>query len=67
MGNSSSQSETPNTVDLPQLAWKPIQLCGTLPTEVVPAERYVPQLWHAVDMTHENAQCGIGSDTPVPT
>ena len=65
MGNSSSQSETPNTADLPQLAWKPIQLCGTLPTEVVPAERYVPQLWHALDMTHENAQCGIGSDTPV--
>ena len=65
MGNSSSQSETPSTTDLPQLAWKPIRLCGTLPTEVVPAERYVPQLWHALDVTHQNAQCGIGSDTPV--
>ena len=32
---------------------------------MVPAERYVPQLWHALDMTHQNAQCGIGSDTPV--
>ena len=65
MGNSSSQSETPSTTDLPQLAWKPIRLRGTLPTEVVPAERYVPQLWQALDMTHQNAQCGIGSDTPV--
>ena len=28
----------------PQDAWKPIPLCGTLPTTVVPAERYVEQL-----------------------
>ena len=65
MGNSSSQSETSGATDLPELAREPVQLCGTLPTEEVPAERYVPQLWYALDMTHENAQCGIGSDTPV--
>ena len=65
MGNSSSQPETSGTTDLPELAREPVQLCGTLPTEEVPAERYVPQLWYALDMTHENAQCGIGSDTPV--
>ena len=65
MGSSSSQSETPTPTDLPQAAWEPIRLCGTLPTEVVPAERYVLQLWQALDMTHQNAQCGIGSDTPV--
>ena len=65
MGNSSSQSETSGATDLPPLAREPVQLCGTLPTEEVPAERYVPQLWYALDMTHENAQCGIGSDTPV--
>ena len=65
MGSSSSQSETPTTTSQPQDEWKPIRLCGTLPTEVVPAERYVQQLWQALDMTHQNAQCGIGSDTPV--
>ena len=32
---------------------------------MVPAEHYVQQLWQALDMTHQNAQCGIGSDTPV--
>ena len=52
MGNTSSQSE-------------PIRLCGTLPAEVVPAERHVRQLWQALDMTHEKAQCGLKSDTPV--
>ena len=65
MGNSSSQPETSGTTDLPELAREPVLLCGTLPTDEVPAERYVPQLWHALDMTHENAHCGIGSDTPV--
>ena len=65
MGNSSSQPETSGATDLPELAREPVLLCGTLPTDEVPAERYVPQLWHALDMTHENAHCGIGSDTPV--
>ena len=65
MGSSSSQSATPTTTSPSQDAWKPIRLCGTLPIEVVPAERYVQQLWQALDMTHQNAQCGIGSDTPV--
>ena len=65
MGNSSSQPETSGTTNLPELAKEPVRLCGTLPTDEVPAERYVPQLWYALDMTLENAHCGIGSDTPV--
>ena len=40
MGNSSSQPETSDTTDLPELAEEPVLLCGTLPTEEVPAERY---------------------------
>ena len=65
MGNTSSQSETPTTTSQSQDEWKPIRLCGTLPSEVVPAERYVQQLWQALDMTHEQAQCGLKSDTTV--
>ena len=65
MGNSSSQPKTSSTTDLPELAREPVRLCGTLPTEEVSAERYVPRLWHGLDMTHEYAHCGIGSDTPV--
>ena len=65
MGNASSQSEAPTTNSQSQDEWKPIRLCGTLPAEIVPAERYVQQLWHALDMTHKKAQCGIKSDTPV--
>ena len=65
MGNSSSQPETSGTTNLPELAKEPVRLCGTLPTDEVPAERYVPQLWYALDKTLENAHCGIGSDTPV--
>ena len=41
------------------------QLCGTLPTLVVPAERYVEQLWAALDQTLHHSKCGMGSDTPV--
>ena len=62
MGNTSSQTDATSQ---PRKEWKPIRLCGTTPTEVVPAERYVQQLWEALDMTHQMAQCGIGSDTPV--
>ena len=62
MGNTSSQTDaTSRSSD----EWKPIRLCGTLPSEVVPAERYVQQLWRALDMTHQKAQCGLKSDTPV--
>ena len=62
MGNTSSQTDA---VSQSTEKWKPIRLCGTLPTEVVPAERYVQQLWKALDLTHQKAECGIGSDTPV--
>ena len=65
MGSASSQSETLTTTSQSQDEWKPIRLCGTLPFEIVPAERYVRQLWQALDMTHERAQCGLKSDTPV--
>ena len=65
MGSVSSQSETPTTTSQSREEWKPIRLCGTLPTEVVPAEYYVQQLWRALDMTHQEAQCGLKSDTPV--
>ena len=65
MGSASSQSETPTTTSQSQDEWNPIRLCGTLPSEVVPAERYVQQLWQALDMTHKQAQRGLKSDTPV--
>ena len=65
MGSASSQSETPTTTSQPQEGWKPIRLCGTVPTEIVPAEHYVEQLWKALDATYDKAQCGLKSDTPV--
>ena len=40
-------------------------MCGALPTTVVPAERYVEQLWAALDQTLSHSQCGVVSDTPV--
>ena len=66
MGSTSSQPESqPPAVSQPQKPWEPIQLCGTLPTTVVPAERYVEQLWAALDQTLLHSDCGVGSDTPV--
>ena len=66
MGSTSSQPESqPLAVSQPQKPWEPIRLCGTLPTTVVPAERYVEQLWAALDQTLLHSKCGIGSDTPV--
>ena len=62
MGNSPSQTDAASR---PSEKWRPFRLCGTMPTEVVPAEHYVQQLWEALDMTHQMAECGIGSDTPV--
>ena len=43
----------------------PIRLCGTTPTDVVPAEYYVEELWAALDQTLQQCGCGVGSDTPV--
>ena len=65
MGSASSQSEAPTTTSRLQEEWKPIRLCGTLPSEIVPAEHYVQQLWEALDKTHDQAQSGLKSDTPV--
>ena len=66
MGSTSSQPESqPSDGSQPRKPWKPIQLCGTLPTLVVPAEHYVEQLWAALDQTLHYSKCGIGSDTPV--
>ena len=66
MGNTSSQPESQSpTVSQPQKPWEPIRLCGTLPATVVPAERYVEQLWAALDQTLQHSMCGVGSDTPV--
>ena len=66
MGNTSSQPESqPPAESQPQKPWEPIRLCGTLPTTVVPAERYVKQLWAALDQSLLCSQCGIGSNTPV--
>ena len=66
MGSTSSQPETqPSAESQPRDSWKPISLCGTLPTLVVPAERYVEQLWATLDKTLLHSGCGIGSDTPV--
>ena len=66
MGSTSSQPESqPSADSQPQDEWKPIPLCGSLPTLVVPAERYVKQLWAMLDKTLDYSKCGIGSDTPV--
>ena len=66
MGSTSSQPESqPSAASQPQNEWKPIPLCGSLPTLVVPAERYVEQLWAMLDKTLDYSKCGIGSDTPV--
>ena len=66
MGSTSSQPESqPPAASQPQKPWEPIRLCGTLPTTVVPAERYVEQLWAALDQTLQHSKCGVGSDTPV--
>ena len=66
MGRTSSQPESHPLADTqPQDKWKPNPLCGSLPALVVPAERYVEQLWALLDKTLEYSTCGIGSDTPV--
>ena len=66
MGSTSSQPESqPSAASQPQNEWKPIPLCGSLPTLVVPAERYVEQLWALLDKTLDYSKRGIGSDTPV--
>ena len=66
MGSTSSQPESqPSAGSQSRDSWKPISLCGTLPTLVVPAEHYVEQLWAALDQTLLHSKCGIGSDTPV--
>ena len=66
MGSTSSQPESqPSTGSQPQDEWKPIPLCGSLPALVVPAERYIEQLWALLDKTLDCSKCGIGSDTPV--
>ena len=66
MGSTSSQPETqPSVAPQPRNEWKPIPLCGSLPTTVVPAEHYVEQLWAMLDQTVKHSECGIGSDTPV--
>ena len=69
VGNTSSESSQPEShppaASQPQKPWEPIRLCGTLPTTVVPAERYVEQLWAALDQTLLHSKCGVGFDTPV--
>ena len=66
MGSTSSQPESQHPAgSQPQKPWEPIRLCGTLPTTVVPAERYVEQLWAALDQTLTHSECGVRSDTPV--
>ena len=35
------------------------------PTDVVPAEHYVEELWAALYQTLQHSGCGVGSDTPV--
>ena len=68
MGSTSSQPEfQPPALSQPQKPWEPIRLCGTVPTTVVPAERYVEQLWAALDQNQTllHSNCGVGSDTPV--
>ena len=37
---------------------------GTQPISVVPAERYVTQLWEAPDKTVKHKRQGMGSNTP---
>ena len=66
MGSTSSQPESQHPAGTqPQDTWQPIPLCDTLPTTVVPAERYVKQLWAALDQMLAHSVRGVGSDTPV--
>ena len=66
MGSASLQSESqPPATSRPQEPWEPFRLCGTIPTTVVPPERYVEQLWTALDQTLHHSKCGFGPDTPV--
>ena len=64
MESSQPESRSP-AVSQPQKSWEPTRFCGTLPTTVVPAERYVEQPWAALDQTLQHSSCGVGSDTPV--
>ena len=66
MGNTSLQPvpQSPDTTPPPK-SRVPIKLCRTTPTDVVPAEHYVEELWAALDETLLRSECGVGSDTPV--
>ena len=65
MGNISLQPEpqSPDTAS-PQKLKVPIHLCDTTPTDVVPAEYYLEELWVALGQTLLRSGCGVGSDTP---
>ena len=58
------EPQSPDTA-LPQKLKALIHLCETIPTDVVPAEYYVEELWAALDQTLLRSGCGVGSDTPV--
>ena len=42
----------------------PLELCGAKPTDVLPAEYYIRQLWNALDKTAEHSGRGVGSHLP---
>ena len=58
------EPELPATIS-PKRLKVPIRLCDTTPTDVVPAEHYVEELWAALDQTLQHSGCGLGSDTPI--
>ena len=60
-GNRSSQ-QAPSVSPEVRTASAPIALCGTMPSDVAPAEYYVEELWSALDKTLDNCECGVGSD-----
>ena len=64
MGNRLSQLEPSAQPSVVQGKTVPLEVCGTRPMDVVPAEYYVEELWKALDKTLENSGCGVGSDLP---
>ena len=67
MGSTSSQSEAPTTSQPPE-EWKPIRLCGTLPSESVPDELIVKNTVKALSprIVAVHGPTGTGKSTVFP-
>ena len=55
MGSRSSQPELSAQPSVEKKESVPFSIPGTKPTDVVPAEHYLEELWRALDQTLENS------------